>query len=106
MRPLPGTVHEQRVRCGKANCRCARGEPHTAYYRFWREGGRLRKAYVPRRDLEATREACAEYRRVTAGIAAMIKGPAGDAQRRQIRSTLREALGDSPGAERIVRRWR
>ena len=55
---LPGVVCAQRVRCGKPGCRCARGQGHLAYYRFWREGGRLRKRYVRRADLAAVRAAC------------------------------------------------
>ena len=55
---LPGVVCAQRVRCGKPGCRCARGPGHLAYYRFWREGGRLRKRYVRRADLAAVRAAC------------------------------------------------
>ncbi|HVK18192.1 MAG TPA: DUF6788 family protein [Fimbriiglobus sp.] len=54
---LPGVVCAQRVRCGKPACRCARGPGHLAYYRFWREGGRLRKAHVRRADLESVRAA-------------------------------------------------
>ena len=55
---LPGAVCAQRVRCGKPGCRCARGPGHLAYYRFWREGGRLRKCYVRRADLASVRAAC------------------------------------------------
>lgn len=59
---LPGTVHAQYVRCGKPTCRCASGDSadlHGPYhYRFWRERGTLRKAYVRRDELEATRRAC------------------------------------------------
>jgi hypothetical protein len=55
---LPGVVCAQRVRCGKASCHCARGPGHVAHYRFWREGGRLRKQYVKRADLAAVRAAC------------------------------------------------
>jgi hypothetical protein len=55
---LPGAVCAQRVRCGKAACRCAGGPGHLAFYRFWREGGRLRKSYVRREDLVAVRAAC------------------------------------------------
>ena len=55
---LPGAVCPQRVRCGKPGCRCARGQGHLAYYRFWREGGRLRKRYVRPADLAAVRDAC------------------------------------------------
>jgi hypothetical protein len=55
---LPGVVCAQQVRCGKPGCRCARGQGHLAYYRFWREGGRLRKRYVRRADLAVVRAAC------------------------------------------------
>ena len=61
---LPGVVCPQWVRCGRANCRCARGQLHGPYhYRFWREGGRLRKQYVKPADLERVREACQARRR-------------------------------------------
>ena len=59
---LPGVVLAEKKRCGKANCRCRSGEDddlHGPYfYRYWRQGGRLRKAYVPRDRVEATRAAC------------------------------------------------
>ena len=60
---LPGVVCAQRVRCGKPNCRCARGQGHLAYYRFWREGGRLRKCYVRRNELASVRAACEARKR-------------------------------------------
>ncbi len=65
---LAGTVIAQYVRCGKAGCRCARGELHGPYwYRKWREGSRQRKTYVPRADLAAVRAACrAEHEMKTA----------------------------------------
>ena len=50
---LPGTVCQQWVRCGHPGCRCASGRLHGPYfYRFWRDGGRLRKQYVRRSDVE------------------------------------------------------
>ncbi|QDU19875.1 DUF6788 family protein [Urbifossiella limnaea] len=55
---LPGVVCAQRVRCGKPRCRCAHGQRHLAFYRFWREGGRLRKRYVRRADLASVGAAC------------------------------------------------
>jgi hypothetical protein len=60
---LPGVVCAQRVRCGKPACRCAHGPGHLAFYRFWREGGRLRKSYVRRTDLASVRAACAARQR-------------------------------------------
>jgi hypothetical protein len=60
---LPGTVHEQWVRCGRDNCRCSGGQDRTQlhgpyYYRYWREDGRLRKEYIKRADLESVTAAC------------------------------------------------
>jgi len=57
---LPKTAHEiangglylQRVRCGKSNCKCARGENHSAYYFFTRRRGKLFKLYVLKADIE------------------------------------------------------
>src|SRR5262249_30221848 len=56
---LPGVVLRQWVRCGRPNCRCARGQLHGPYfYRFGHEGGRLRKEYVRRRDVDQVRARC------------------------------------------------
>ena len=50
------SLQAQRVRCGKANCRCARGELHEGYYYFFsRIGGRQFKVYVKRADVPAVR---------------------------------------------------
>jgi hypothetical protein len=57
--PLPGAVCAQWIRCGRPNCKCAKGELHGPYYyRFWREHGRQHKAYVRSGDLEQVRAAC------------------------------------------------
>jgi hypothetical protein len=64
MQPLPGSLHPKYVTCGKATCRCARGELHGPYWRrFWREDGSQRTHYVRLADLETTRQAVAEWRR-------------------------------------------
>ena len=58
---LLGSIQEQRVKCGKQNCKCATGireDRHIAYYRFWRDNtGKLRKAYVKKSELEQVQEA-------------------------------------------------
>jgi hypothetical protein len=60
---LAGAVIAQYVCCGKAGCRCARGELHGPYwYRKWREGRRQWKAYVKPQDVAAVRAACAAER--------------------------------------------
>lgn len=62
-----GGVYEQRVRCGKGNCKCAKGEHHTAFYFLTRRAGKLVKYYVPKMQVETFTEmvkcAAAERRR-------------------------------------------
>ncbi len=61
--PLPGEVCAQYIRCGKPGCHCRLGERHGPYYyRIWREGSRVQKAYVRREDLDAVQAACDAYR--------------------------------------------
>lgn len=46
-RSVTYTFREERVKCGKKTCRCAAGELHGPYtYKYWKEDGKLRKAYV------------------------------------------------------------
>jgi hypothetical protein len=45
---LAGALTEQTRRCGRAGCRCERGEPHGPYLYFSpRQAGRGRLRYVP-----------------------------------------------------------
>lgn len=56
---LPGTVCRQMIRCGKPNCKCARGQLHGAYYyHFVRVNGKLTKRYLKKHEVEPTRVAC------------------------------------------------
>ena|SRR5256885_15192603 len=59
---MPGYVRAERVKCGKPNCKCAKGELHGPYfYHFiWAYGRRL-KRYVKAGDVKAVRAACEEY---------------------------------------------
>jgi hypothetical protein len=67
-----GAVCAQMVRCGKANCRCARGELHGPYfYRFTRDGGRLQKQYIKRSEVAEWRELCERRREYLAERAMM-----------------------------------
>jgi hypothetical protein len=47
-----GGLYLQRVRCGKTNCKCARGELHSAFYFFTRRNGKLVKIYVRKGEIE------------------------------------------------------
>jgi Family of unknown function (DUF6788) len=62
---LVGSLQPEHKRCGKPTCRCAIGELHGPYWRrYWREGGRRRRAYVRAADLERVRAGLAEWRRL------------------------------------------
>ena len=62
-RMLNGAVCAQYKRCGKANCKCARGQLHGPYYyRFVWVSGRVVKEYVPLSQTDEIRAACARYR--------------------------------------------
>ncbi len=71
--PLPGTVCEQFIQCGKPNCRCRDGLPHGPYfYRIWRGDGRtVHKVYVKRADAERVRAQCDQYRVLEAELRAL-----------------------------------
>lgn len=52
-----GGVYEQRVRCGKPNCKCVRGELHIGlFYFFTRVDGKLIKTYIPKIEVARIRE--------------------------------------------------
>ena len=47
----------QYTRCGKADCRCQRGELHGPYvFLRWREGRRQRRRYVPVAEVDAVQK--------------------------------------------------
>ncbi len=58
----PGHIQKRRVRCGKPNCKCARGEMHTAYYQAWDTDGVRYRKYVRSADVEQVTAACAAHR--------------------------------------------
>jgi Family of unknown function (DUF6788) len=87
-----GHIQKRRVRCGKLNCKCARGRGflHTAFYRAWDEGGVRYRKYVPRDEVESMRELCESYRALKIEMRAFRK------ERKAIHDHLR-------GLERIFR---
>jgi hypothetical protein len=41
------TYQLERIRCGKANCKCAKGSLHGPYwYGYWSEGGKTKSVYI------------------------------------------------------------
>ncbi len=81
---LNGHIQKRHVRCGKPNCKCAKGEPHTAYYHVWHEDGRRFQRYVRRVQVENVRNACDLHREL------QTKLRAGRAEHKQILFRARE----------------
>ena len=67
---LVGSLTEQTRRCGRAQCRCAGGEPHGPYAYFTpKPAGRGRARYVPAGLVAAVRERLARGEQVGAVVA-------------------------------------
>jgi len=59
---LRGSLVERSVWCGKASCRCARGELHAAVYlSVTHRGGRTEQICVPRELVRSVRNGIAVY---------------------------------------------
>jgi hypothetical protein len=85
-----GGLYSQRVRCGKQNCKCSRGELHTGFYFFTRRNGKLIKIYVRKSEVEQiillTAEARAERkqtRRTTESALNLLKEMRADLREKQ-----------------------
>src|SRR5258708_9101981 len=59
---LRGTLSERAGTCGKANCRCARGELHKSLYLLQSQAGKLRQICVPKAWQQRVRQAVSDYR--------------------------------------------
>jgi hypothetical protein len=63
--PLPGSLHLEWRRCGRPNCRCARGQLHGPYLvRRWWHAGKQHKAYIPRDRVEEVAAGIAAWQRL------------------------------------------
>jgi hypothetical protein len=62
--PLRGSLEPRFVRCGRSNCKCAKGELHGPYYlRRWQRRGKRCSQYVKKRDVFVTFKAVSQYKR-------------------------------------------
>lgn len=61
---LRGTLSVRSRRCGKANCRCARGELHVSLYVVQSHDGKARQVCIPRRWEEPVRQAVKNHRQI------------------------------------------
>jgi hypothetical protein len=61
--PQPGAIVTRMIRCGRSNCKCARGLLHGPYhYRVTRHGGKQRKTYIKNSEVLAAKRAYSEYK--------------------------------------------
>jgi hypothetical protein len=60
---IQGSFYLLRRKCGKPNCRCARGQLHPAYVLTRSEAGQDRLYPVPKDQRATVRKGAAEYRR-------------------------------------------
>jgi hypothetical protein len=86
---LPGFVANVRVRCGKSNCRCARGDRHVAYYHVTYYSGVRSRKYVRRDQLPEALAACEAHRVLQAQLRA------GRAEYKQTLAKMRELIRGS-----------
>jgi hypothetical protein len=68
-----GSFYLLRRKCGKPNCRCARGELHPAYVLTRSEAGKDRLYPVPKAQRAEVRKWAAEYRRYQRARAVLVK---------------------------------
>lgn len=61
---LRGTLAVRRRRCGKPNCRCARGEEHVSLYLVQSRGGKPRQVFVPKAWEERIRHSVQGYQKI------------------------------------------
>ena len=61
-----GSLVEATRTCGKKGCRCARGEPHTAFYLSRRFEGKTRLEHVSRDQVNMVRRWRKEHDRLLA----------------------------------------
>ena len=95
--PKIAWVCEQWVTCGRPTCRCARGTRHGPYaYLFWREGGRLRKRYLPAAAAPAVRAALGAVKEQRSRTRAQARAALD--QWRRLVTVVREAEGDADRA--------
>ena len=71
-----GTLYLQKRRCGKPNCRCARGQPHVAWVLTRSQDGVTHTYMVGPEQRARLRQLTDEYRRYQRARASLVKAQA------------------------------
>jgi len=69
---IKGTVYELRRKCGKAGCRCNRGELHAHMVLSASEGGKTRLRVIPRGKLAIVQEKVTRYQQLRRARARLV----------------------------------
>ena len=70
---LPGTLYTHRRKCGKPNCRCARGELHESTVLSYRGQGRPQNISPSPEQVDSLRQMTDDYRRVRQARAKLVR---------------------------------
>lgn len=70
---LPGSLYTLRRKCGKPNCRCARGELHESTVLSYRGQGRPQNISPPPEQIDTLRAMTDDYRRVRQARAKLVR---------------------------------
>ncbi len=73
-RPMvKGSVYRMERKCGKPNCRCATGKPHSSMVLSWSEGGQTRLLSVPEKRLDEVKRLTEQYQRFRRARARLVQ---------------------------------
>ena len=70
---VPGSLYTMRRKCGKPNCRCARGELHESTVLSYRGQERPRNISPPPEQIDLLRTMTDDYRRVRQARAKLVR---------------------------------
>jgi hypothetical protein len=70
---MKGSVYQMQRKCGKPNCRCAEGQPHSSMVLSWSEGGRTRLQSVPEKKLDKFRQQTEQYQQFRKARARLVQ---------------------------------
>jgi hypothetical protein len=73
-RVLPGSLITLRRKCGKANCRCAAGDPHETPALSYSVSGRTKMLTLLPDEVEEVAKAVARYRKAVNDLEAEARG--------------------------------
>lgn len=59
---VKGSLVQLNISCGKANCRCQRGEKHACLYLSQSRGGKTKMTYIPKRHEQTIQEGVRRHR--------------------------------------------